>query len=250
MDSMPNVLEPNLAIAGDPAARPPQTTSSGDLRQLAAALAHEVRNPLNSMAIHADLMESRLRAPAGETEALLRSVSVIQGEIARIDRVIEEYLAHAGPIEGPRRPVDPMALAAEAVERVRAVASARGVRVEVRAAGPLRAPWTLDVEAFAAALDAILSNAAAAARDSLVEILLSSDEEHAEVSVHDAGSGIAAEDLPHVFRMGFSRWGRQGLGLTVAKQIVKGHGGSIAVESGGQGPGTRVRIRVPLDLDP
>jgi signal transduction histidine kinase len=223
------------------------------LQHLAAAMAHEVRNPLNSMAIHLELLEGRLRKEgeptAADREASLRSAKVMAGEIERVDRILEEYLEYAGPEEAARRPVDARELIGEAVKRARPAAEKRGVGLELKAHGELGG-WAVDAEALGEAIDAVLANAIeACAHGEVVEVSAATDEDQAIVTISDSGDGIAAEDMPHVFHIGFSRRGRAGVGLTVAKQIVKGHGGSIQAESRGVGQGAVVTIRLPLEAE-
>jgi two-component system, sporulation sensor kinase E len=224
-----------------------------ELQHLAAAMAHEVRNPLNSMAIHVELMEGRLRKLASEmgseTEAALRSVGVLQNEISRIDKILEEYLEHAGAIESARRLVSSEQVISAAVDRVKEEALGRRVSFDVRfTGGPTT--WSVDPDAFDDALVALLANAIQASKEGgRVEIEARTDEEHADVQVRDFGEGIAREDLPRLFQIGYSRRRRAGLGLTIAKQIVKGHGGSISVESAGPTRGATFRLRWPLESE-
>jgi signal transduction histidine kinase len=220
------------------------------LQHLAAAMAHEVRNPLNSMAIHVELLEGRLKRSepnSAERAQILKSVATLQGEIERIDRILEEYLTFAGPEETPRRQVDPAEVVRASVDRLRGPADARAVTVEVKLPKtPER--WAIDAEGIGEALDALIDNAIAASpRGSTVEVAVQSEDDQGEVIVRDKGTGIAAEDLPKIFQLGFSRRERRGVGLTVAKQIVKGHGGSITVESSGPGGGAAFHMRVPLE---
>jgi signal transduction histidine kinase len=226
--------------------------STRQLLHLAAAMAHEVRNPLNSMAIHVELLEGRLKressAPA-DRDAMLRSAQVIAHEIERVDRILDEYLQYAGPEETARRPVDAAALIADAVRRARPQAEKRGVGLEIKSSAAL-GQWVVDAEGIGEALDALLDNAVqASARGAAVEVSASCDEDQAQLVIADRGEGITAEDLPRVFHIGFSKRGRAGIGLTVAKQIVKGHGGSIVAESRGAGQGATLTIRLPLEAD-
>jgi len=223
-----------------------------DLQHLAAAMAHEVRNPLNSMAIHLELLEGKLRkeqlAPA-EREAARRSLEVLQSEIERVDRILEEYLQFAGPQEAARAPVDAAQLIAEAVKRVRPEAEKHGVGLEVRTDGAL-GPWAVDAPALGEAIDALLHNAVQASpAGQVVELTARTLPDQAEVVVSDRGEGIAAEDLKRVFQIGYSTRDRPGLGLTVAKQIVKGHGGSLTCASDGVGKGASFILRMPLETE-
>ncbi|HZS40463.1 MAG TPA: ATP-binding protein [Polyangia bacterium] len=229
------------------------SASSRQLQHLAAAMAHEVRNPLNSMAIHVELLEGRLKREgelaAADRDAALRSATVMANEIERVDRILDEYLQYAGPEEAARRPVDASQLVADAVKRAHPHAERRGVGLEIKAAASL-GQWAVDAEGLGDALDAVLDNAVEASpRGAVVDVSASSDQDQAQIVVADRGDGIAAEDLPRVFHIGFSKRGRSGIGLTVAKQIVKGHGGSILAESRGAGQGATFTIRLPLELE-
>jgi signal transduction histidine kinase len=218
-----------------------------ELQQLAAAMAHEVRNPLNSMAIHVELLEGRLRREGG-SEAALKSTAVLAQEIERVDRILEEYLQYAGPSETQRQTIEARVLLAGVVERGRAAGAARRVQLELRTDGELGS-WAIDVEGVAEALDALVANAVEASPEGgLVTVAARRDQDQAEVSIADQGSGIAEADRPQLFRVGFSRRGRPGIGLAVAKQIIKGHGGSIGVQHS-EPHGSLFAARFPVDND-
>ena len=134
------------------------------LQHLAAAMAHEVRNPLNSMAIHVELLEGRLKKEPRETAEraqILKSVSTLQGEIERIDRILDEYLSFAGPEETPRRLVDPAQVVSASVERARALADSRAVQVEIKLPRP-RTSEIVSSEAFGRAINSNSARAKAA----------------------------------------------------------------------------------------
>jgi signal transduction histidine kinase len=227
------------------------------LQHLAAAMAHEVRNPLNSMAIHIELLESRLKKEADRPERaqILKSVTTLQGEIDRIDRILEEYLRFAGPEEVPRRAIDPSTVVGASIERARSLAESRGVSVRLEPTSASSSPssterWAVDAEGLGEALDALIVNAVEASpRGAQVAVRIHTNEEAGEIVVVDRGGGIRAEDLPRIFQLGFSRRERAGVGLTVAKQIVKGHGGSISAESKGPGEGATFHVRLPLEAE-
>jgi signal transduction histidine kinase len=223
------------------------------LQHLAAAMAHEVRNPLNSMAIHIELLEGRLKKEAGasspERQQILKSVATLQGEIDRIDKILEEYLTFAGPEETPRRAVEPATLVGDAIDRARALADQKRVRIEVKTPKPLER-WNIDADGVGEALDALVVNAIEASlADATVTLTVQADEDQGEVIVTDHGIGISPEYLPRVFHLGFTRRDRRGIGLTVAKQIVKGHGGSIIAESKGPNQGATFRLRLPIEAE-
>ena len=219
-----------------------------ELQHLAAAMAHEVRNPLNSMAIHVELLEGRLRKEGVPPEAL-KSLTVLAAEIDRVDKILEQYLGYAGPTEAARAPVPARALLVSVIERVRAQAQQRGVTLELTDGAGGDEKWAVDGDALIEALVAVADNAvAASAKGGVVAIAARTDEdtEQAEVTITDGAEPIAAPEVGKVFHMGSPR-SAGGVGLTVAKQIVKGHGGSITVRP--LPSGNLFTIRLPLEIE-
>jgi signal transduction histidine kinase len=219
-----------------------------ELQHLAAAMAHEVRNPLNSMAIHVELLEGRMRKEGAGAE-IMKSLTVLAAEIDRVDRILEQYLGYAGPTESARAPVTAKALLSSVVERVQGEAEKRGVKVELMDGGGGEAKWAVDADALTEALVAVAENAvAASAKGAVVAIAARTDEdtEQAEVTITDGAAPIAEGEVGKVFHIGSARSGG-GVGLTVAKQIVKGHGGSITVRPGVKG--NLFTIRLPLEFE-
>jgi len=219
-----------------------------ELQHLAAAMAHEVRNPLNSMAIHVELLDGRMRKDGASPE-ILKSLVVLAAEIERIDRILEQYLGYAGPSESSRAPVAARTLLGAVLERVRADAAARGVAIELKngSGSGSDARWAVDGDALTDALVAVAENAVASSKPGAVVAIAARTDEasaQAEVTIVDGAEPIDAAEIPRVFHMGSPR-SRGGVGLTVAKQIVKGHGGSITVKP--QAAGNLFTIRLPLE---
>lgn len=217
-----------------------------ELQHLAAAMAHEVRNPLNSMAIHVELLESRLRKE-GADAAVLKSLGVLADEIERVDKILEQYLGYAGPTEAARSSVAAKTLLGDIVRGAQPQADARAVKLTLDCdAGS----WAVDATALRDALGALLENALGASpKGSTVALVARTldESEQAEIVLTDAAPPIADTDLAKVFHMGSTRSAGQ-FGLTVAKQIIKGHGGSITAKKRESG-GNLFTIRLPLDLD-
>jgi signal transduction histidine kinase len=229
---------------------PPTTT---DLRQLIAAAAHEIRNPLNTMAIHCEILESRLHRDKdrerSDLDVLLRSVSALSGEVQRVDRILDRFLVHAGPPEAEREPVEADEWLEEAVAPVREAAARRGVAVALALSRGGLGRWCVDAESLGRALYAVLDNAVlATGRGGEVRVEAESDGERAQIRVIDQGEGIPRERLANVCQLGYTtRAGHGGLGLAIARQVVKAqHGGELLIESE-VGKGTRVTLNVPLD---
>jgi signal transduction histidine kinase len=238
-------------MSKQPRRSPEREASVTDLRQLSAAAAHEIRNPLNTMAIHCELLESRIgKARLGvdkEREAILRSIEVLTGEVQRIDKILDQFLTHAGPPEVDREPLDADAWLDEVVARSRAEAANKGVTVSLSHVALGR--WNVDGVTLARAVQAVMENAIlASSAGGQVEVEASSNGERALIRIIDHGEGIAPDLLPNVYHLGYStRRGHAGLGLAIAKQVVKAqHGGDISIQSS-PGQGTSVTMDVPLE---
>lgn len=232
-----------------PTGTPVRSLSAAAFGHLAAAVTHEVRSPLNSMAIHLELIEQRMQqARAGVPEMTARSLEVLRQEVTRIDAILEGFLRQVAPADAQPALVSVEELLAAAIDRAAARA---GRRIEVAEATAGR--WCIDREATELALDALIDNALDAApaneRSAVVRLRASERNGTAVIEVLDRGEGIAPEVLAKIFQLGFTtRPGRAGVGLTVARQAIKGQGGSLTIRSDGARRGAEARIELPLDL--
>lgn len=215
------------------------------LGRLAGGLAHEIRNPIGIVRAAAQMLHRELRDDGRHVEY----TQVIQSEVDRVDRLIEELISYARPRQLARGPVDLPDLARRAIALVRAYAEQQGVAgtVNVLNEVPLLEG---DAELLHQALVNLLMNAVQATPSGgLVTIDVTSTIDARApailVTVRDTGRGIAPENLQHVFDPFFTtRHGGVGLGLSIVQQIVQEHGGTIDVRSE-PGAGTAFVIRLP-----
>lgn len=215
------------------------------LGRLASGLAHEIRNPLGIVRAAAQMLQGEL----GGDERHGEYTHVIQSEVDRVDRLIEQLLAYARPRPLARGPVDLLDLAERAVALTRAYAGQHGVACEVTANGevPLLEG---DAELLHQVLVNLLINAVqATSPGGFVMICVTSVHDARTptivLTVRDTGRGIPPDDLPRIFDPFFtSRDDGVGLGLSIVQQIVHEHGGTIDVTSE-PGAGTAFVIRLP-----
>ncbi|HXU63776.1 MAG TPA: ATP-binding protein [Polyangia bacterium] len=197
---------------------------------LAAGLAHEVRNPLNSAALQLAVLERRLeRGEASDRTSPI--IHVIKSEIDRLDRLVREFLAFAKPAPLEPRPVDVAALLASTAELIAPEAEAARIVLTVDAPGPLpRASG--DAERLRQVLLNLTRNALEAMQAAGGHITLRARAagEMLEIDVEDDGPGFP-NDLP-VFDAFFTTKDQgTGLGLSLAHRIIQDHGGTIRVSS-------------------
>ncbi len=214
---------------------------------LASGLAHEIRNPLNSMNINLQMLEEELQAVPGaagaEWQELLGST---KSEIKRLERLVNNFLQYARPTV-PRFEVrDLNALLRDTASFLQADFKRAGMTLEVDLE-PLLPSVEMDEGQVKQALMNVLVNARQVLSEGGRVRVRSSvgPAGDAVVEIEDDGPGIAADALPRIFEPFYSqRRGGTGLGLPIAKQIAERHGGALEVDSEA-GRGTTFRMRLP-----
>ncbi len=206
--------------------------------QLLAQVTHEVRNPLNAISLHAELLADELGAP--EQQVLLGTVAT---EIRRLEAVTERYLDLARRRAPELASEDPTALA-------RSVASLeeerlRRLGVELQVIGPEAESVEVDGNVLRRALLNLVRNAAEAGAQHIT-VRVAREAQVLALSVSDDGPGLEPGTVDRVFDPFFSTKARgTGLGLAVTRQEIEDQGGSIDVVSE-PGTGTAFHLRVPL----
>jgi signal transduction histidine kinase len=220
--------------------------------EVLALVSHELRTPLTSVVGYVDLvLDGADELPAD----VRRFLEVVDRNARRLLRLVGDLLfvaqAEAGRMELARGEVDLGGIASDAVEAARPEAERSGATL-VLDAEPVR-PFVGDRDRCRQMLDNLIANAVKfAGSGGHIQVTVSERGETAVVEVADDGPGIPAEDQQRVFER-FARASNAtdratpgaGLGLTVVKAIVEGHGGEIGVLSA-PGAGTTIRIALPL----
>lgn len=220
------------------------------LGQLAAGIAHEIRNPLNFISLSIDRVKDVIKRDGAPRSAELPSLlGSIKSELFRLNGMIESFLQYGRPVRLARRWVSPRDLVDDVAALVRQKADESKVELTVEGREPRRA--FLDPEQIKTCLMNVMINAFQSMPDGgRLRIALSPDEEGGDrmvrLTVEDTGTGIAEEDLARVFQPYYTtkKLGI-GLGLALTKQIVEEHGGTIAIASR-VGQGTSVSMRLPV----
>jgi signal transduction histidine kinase len=217
--------------------------------KIAAQITHEVRNPLSSIGLNAEMLEEELSglgcgAPLDEPKALARA---IVKEVDRLTEITEEYLRFAR-LPRPRLEREELQeIVSSLLGFLRGELQARGVEVEA-ALGATRHLVAADEHQLRQALLNLLRNAAEAMpRGGRLRVAVTEEPSgQAALVITDTGEGIAPEHLGKVFDPFFStKDGGTGLGLALTHQIVTEHGGAITVESE-PGRGTTFTVRLPI----
>jgi two-component system, sporulation sensor kinase E len=217
------------------------------LTMLAAGVAHEIGNPLNSLHIHLQVIERKLRKKAepGLARELGDSLQIARDEIKRLDFIVQKFLAAVRPTTPQFELSDLNQIARESVEFLGPEIADRGidVRLQLHAALPrLR----LDRDQIKQAFYNLIRNASQAIGSGGALIIRTDfDDQQVRISFADTGQGISPEELGKVFEPYFTtKKTGSGLGLLIVHRIVREHGGEIEFESE-EGAGTTVTIYLP-----
>jgi two-component system, sporulation sensor kinase E len=216
------------------------------LTLLAAGVAHEIGNPLNSLHIHLQLMERKAQELEHNAKTeLQQSIDVARSEVRRLDSIVTQFLRAIRPSQPRLHPENVNAIVEEAVRFFMPEIQDRDMVVEqeLRADLPL---LQLDREQMKQAFYNVIKNSLEAMkRHGTLHIRTDLDDKHVIVSFTDTGSGMSAENLSRVFEPYFTtKPSGSGLGLLIVRRIVREHGGELSVEST-QGEGLTLAIRLP-----
>ncbi len=213
---------------------------------LAAGVAHELGNPLNSLTIHLQLIERRLKRlkDAREAAALGESLRICRDEVARLDGIISNFLGAIRPQPPDLAETELGALVAEVLRVQHRELEDRGVAVEVEAA-PVP-PVLADRNQIKQVIFNLTKNAMEAMEPGgSLRIRSRADDDSVYLVFADTGSGIRAEELGRLFQpYHTTKPGGNGLGLMIAQRIMRDHGGQVGIESK-EGVGTVVTLQFP-----
>lgn len=214
---------------------------------LAAGVAHEIGNPLNSLNIHLQIMERELRDIEDEElrESLEELVSISTGEIQRLDQIIHSFLRALRPTAPQREALQLDELVEETITAMEREIEDRGVWVEREF--PEEIPELhLDKGQMLQAFYNIVRNAVQAmTKGGILTLRIQVSDPAVAISFTDTGSGIQAEDLGAVFdAYHTTKEEGTGLGLMIVQRIMQDHGGQIEIETRPE-QGTTVTLLLP-----
>jgi signal transduction histidine kinase len=220
--------------------------------KIAAQITHEVRNPLSSIGLNAEMLEEELSNLEGsptqieEAKALARA---IVKEVDRLTEITEEYLRFARLPRPKLEHEDLGALLSSLLVFLKPELEARKIAVDAEVAGPW--PVAADEHQLRQALLNLLRNAGEAMKGGgRLTLTIERRDKELALRIADTGQGIAAEHLGKIFDPFFStKEGGTGLGLALTQQIIVEHGGSIEVTSD-PGRGTTFTVRLPAPSPP
>jgi signal transduction histidine kinase len=216
------------------------------LTLLAAGVAHEIGNPLNSLHIHLQLMERKVRELNDNAKAELQeSIDISRSEINRLDSIVTQFLRAIRPSRPELHPENINAIVEEAVRFFTPEIRDRDVVVEQELRSDLPLLQIDRGQMKQAFYNVIKNSLEAMKRRGVLRVRSDMDDSHVLIRFIDTGGGMSAANLSRVFEPYFTtKPSGTGLGLLIVRRIVREHGGELSIESS-EGKGLTLTIRLP-----
>jgi signal transduction histidine kinase len=219
---------------------------------LAAGVAHEINNPLASIAFCSEALENRLRSvlarAPGDSEVITKYLRMIQEEAFRCKAITQRLLEFSRGGERRREPTDLVDLVQGVLDMVQHLQNCKGKRIVFEPASRLVA-WVNAQEIKSVVLNLVVNALDSMEDGGVLNIRLAEREHMAELVFADTGCGMPPEVLENIFEPFFtrSRTGKgTGLGLSISHRVISQHGGDIEAASAGPNQGSTFTVRLPM----
>lgn len=221
--------------------------------RLASGIAHEIRNPLNFMNLSIDHLQAKFILPPKsnhEAEATrheaVNILGLIKDEIARLNRLVSDFLSYGRPARLKFRALDARQLLEEVIGLVHTQAEQQGINISLQMAENTDPNFEVDPEQIKTCFSNLIINAVQAMPEGGdLLITVTNDETELQFEFRDTGCGIAAETLEQIFEPYYStKETGIGLGLPLTKKLIEDHSGEIKVSSE-VGSGTIFTVSLP-----
>jgi signal transduction histidine kinase len=211
--------------------------------RLTSGVGHEVKNPINAIVVHVELLKSKL---TGAGASAMRHLEVIEAEIRRLDRVVQLLVDFSRPVELQLREQDMRGVIGDVLALSTAEMSTHNVKLESRLP---EKPMVVNIDADLikqAALNVMQNGAQAMPDGGTLRVVLEEQRKYAVLRIADQGPGIPDDIREKIFDLYFTtKSGGSGIGLAMTYRILQLHYGSIEVQSSPE-RGTEFMLRIPL----
>ena len=215
----------------------------------ARTLAHEVKTPLNALAIHLELLRKKLNDVDDADVQSQRSLSALDSSMRQVDRLVRDFTDYSAPVTMERKLIDIAEVLGTSLDAVGSACTAKKINL---AADLAPGPWPLqgDATRLRQSFDNLLRNAMEAQPGGgAIRVSAKRNDHELVVDISDAGPGVPPERRAELFEFGkTTKVGGNGIGLPLSQLIVESHGGSLVYEDrNGNGSGATFRVTLPLE---
>ena len=217
-----------------------------ELGGLAATVAHEIRNPLNSVSMGMQRLKAEF-TPTQDAEEYAHFLNLMQNEVRRLNSIVEQFLSLPRPLQLTKENIAIEDFLREVTTLPAADAQASNVNIELKVAPNLPPVWADRNYLKQLFLNLILNGIQAMPTGGGLAVEADNEKDFLRLSVVDRGVGIEPDQLSKIFDPYFTTKAKgSGLGLAIARRIAQAHGGKITVESQ-PGQGSCFRVWLPID---
>lgn len=215
----------------------------------ARTLAHEVKTPLNALAIHLEVLRNKVGAEGDDDAQSQRSFSALDSSVRQVDRLVRDFTDYSAPVTMEKKPIDVADVLNTSLEAVGSTCVAKKINL-CKDLAP--GPWQIqgDASRLRQSFDNLLRNAMEAQPEG-GEIRVSATKNVNElvVDISDAGPGVPPERRGELFEFGkTTKVGGSGIGLPLSQLIVESHGGSLVYQDrNGSASGATFRVTLPVE---
>jgi signal transduction histidine kinase len=226
------------------------TAAPGPAQRLAIAartLAHEVRTPLNALAVHLEVLRSSFAADDGADSRPNRSIAALDSSIRQVDRLVHDFTDYSSPVTMERKEFDAAEVLAASLDAIRAQCASQNITLS---SSTPSGPWKMqgDAARLRQSFDNLLRNAMEAQPNGgSIGVVALANGNQLCIDISDAGPGIPAERRNELFQFGkTTKPGGSGIGLPLSQLIAEAHGGSLVYQEN-NGSGAMFRLKLPLE---
>jgi signal transduction histidine kinase len=228
------------------------TAVPAPMQRLAVAartLAHEVRTPLNALAIHLELLRNAAQTSNGPNGQQEKSISALDASVRQVDRLVREFSDYSAPLAMERKPADLSELLATSLEAAAVQCAAKNISLEKDL---VPGPWTIqgDGTRLRQCFDNLLRNAMEAQPNGgTIRVSAIKSARDLVLRFADSGPGVAPEQRAHLFEFGkTTKVGGSGIGLPLSQLIIESHGGTLVCEDKNDASlGATFRLTLPME---
>jgi signal transduction histidine kinase len=214
----------------------------------ARTLAHEVKTPLNALAIHLELLRNKVTPNDGDNQSE-RSISALDSSIRQVDKLVRDFTDYSAPVTMEHKAIDVADVLGTSLEAIGSACATKKIHLSTELAP---GPWQIqgDATRLRQTFDNLLRNAMEAQSDGgEIHVAANKNANELIVDISDAGPGVPPERRAEIFEFGkTTKVGGSGIGLPLSQLIVESHGGTLVYQDrNGAGSGATFRITLPLE---